>query len=415
MLAALLGMNINAQQFQDSEFARLLHEDMTRAGVNVNSYEFRPFSDTPAPKGYKPFYISHYGRHASRSDWTPKNYSDVIDVLQKAKEEGILTVSGDSLLSEVSQVYAFHDGMDGRLTPKGVEEEKMLADRMFHRYRKVFDRKNTQVRAISSIVPRCIVSMTAFTDRLTELDPELDISWDTGEKFYAYLDNGCPKSVQKKVQHLLDSLDASYVPDTVFVMKELFTDGVQAKKLVPDVVSFERKIFKSGVMVDAFGMDREILRFLPFDAVYKWFELTNMYIYLAQCNSKEFGLERMPLTENLVQDIVDKADEAISGGNVSVDLRFGHDYPAMALCSYLGLEGVGDRLNFEEARRKWFGPFNVSFAVNLQMIFYRNKADDVLVKFLFNEQETRLRGLDPIAGPYYRWSDVKANIKGYLR
>ena len=167
-------------------------------------------------------------------------------------------------------------------------------------------------------------------------------------------------------------------------------------------------------MTDAFEM-KPILRFLPFDAVYKWFELSNIQLYLGQCNSKEAGALRVPRAEPLVNDIVAKADEAIAEGKVAADLRFGHDYPALSLASYLGLEGVGDRMTAEEARSKWFAPFNVPFAVNLQMVFYKNKKNDVLVKFLFNERETLLRGLEPVEGPYYKWDVVKENIKGYLR
>ena len=46
-------------------------------------------------------------------------------------------------------------------------------------------------------------------------------------------------------------------------------------------------------------------------------------------------------------------------------------------------------------------------ASNLQMVFYRSKKGDVLVKLLYNEQETTLEGLDPAVGPYYRWSDLR--------
>ena len=182
-------------------------------------------------------------------------------------------------------------------------------------------------------------------------------------------------------------------------MNLLFNDPVAAKKHVKNVERFERYIFEAGVVTDAFEM-KPILRFLPFDAIYK-------YLYLGQCNSKELGHLRMPLSEPLVNDIVTKADEAIANGKQAADLRFGHDYPALALVSYLGLEGVGDRMTAEEARSNWFAPFNVPFAVNLQMVFYRNRKGDVLVKFLFNEKETLLRGL--------RWSTVKDTIKGYLR
>ena len=402
------------RQFQDPEFARLLKEDLTRAGNNTNCYEFRPVYDTKAPKGYKPFYISHYGRHGARSNWGGAQYETLIGILNAAKDDGLLTASGDSLLTEVIQVNETHNGMNGRLTRIGCEEHQKIADRMYHRYKRIFKRKGTTIRAISSIVPRCIVSMTAFTSQLKAINPRLDISWDSGETYQKYISNDPTQEVWKIVYKIRDSLDATYRPDTVKIMNLLFNDPVAAKKHVGNVERFERYIFEAGVVTDAFEM-KPILRFLPFDAIYKWFELSNTNLYLGQCNSKEAGAIRVPLAEPLVNDIVTKAEEAIASGKVSADLRFGHDYPALSLASYLGLEGVGDKLSAEESRSKWFAPFNVPFAVNLQMVFYKNKKNDVLVKFLFNEQETLLRGLEPVQGPYYDWETVKANIKGFLR
>ena len=401
-------------QFQDPEFARLLKEDLTRAGNNTNCYEFNPIYDTKAPKGYKPFYISHYGRHGARSNWGGVQYETLIGILTAAKDEGLLTASGDSLLAEVIQVNETHNGMNGRLTRIGCEEHQKIAERMYRRYTRVFKRKGTSIRAISSVVPRCIVSMTAFTSELRAINPKLNISWDCGETYQQYISNDPTEEVWKIVYKVRDSLDATYRPDTVKIMNLLFNDPVAAKKHVKNVERFERYIFEAGVVTDAFEM-KPILRFLPFDAVYKWFELSNTQLYLGQCNSKEAGALRVPRAEPLVNDIVAKADEAIAEGKVAADLRFGHDYPALSLASYLGLEGVGDRLSAGESRSKWFAPFNVPFAVNLQMIFYKNKKNDVLVKFLFNEQETLLRGLEPVEGPYYRWDVVKENIKGYLR
>jgi hypothetical protein len=85
------------------------------------------------------------------------------------------------------------------------------------------------------------------------------------------------------------------------------------------------------------------------------------------------------------------------------------------MVTYLGFEGIGDRLTLDEARSKWFGAWMIPFAGNMEMVFYRNKAGKVLVKFLLNEQETLLRGLPSVEGPYYDWETVKANLKGYLR
>ena len=54
-------------------------------------------------------------------------------------------------------------------------------------------------------------------------------------------------------------------------------------------------------------------------------------------------------------------------------------------------------------------------AANLQMVFYRNTSDEVLVKILYNEKETLVRGLAPQAGPYYAWKDLKAKIEKSCR
>ena len=49
-------------------------------------------------------------------------------------------------------------------------------------------------------------------------------------------------------------------------------------------------------------------------------------------------------------------------------------------------------------------------AVNLQMIFYKDRKSDILVKFLCNERETKIPSLDAVEGIYYRWTDVRSHI-----
>ena len=101
-----------------------------------------------------------------------------------------------------------------------------------------------------------------------------------------------------------------------------------------------------------------------------------------------------------------------AGAPVAADLIFGHDLPFMCLCSYLGLEGYGyPRLTAEEAYGSWPGAKLCTFASNLQMIFYKNRKGEVLVKFLANEQETPIPELESFSGPYYRWDVVKKYIE----
>ena len=46
---------------------------------------------TKAPKGYKPFYISHYGRHGALYAWQSDLYDRLNEVLSSAAAEGNLT------------------------------------------------------------------------------------------------------------------------------------------------------------------------------------------------------------------------------------------------------------------------------------------------------------------------------------
>lgn len=52
-------------------------------------------------------------------------------------------------------------------------------------------------------------------------------------------------------------------------------------------------------------------------------------------------------------------------------------------------------------------------ASNIQMVFYRNKQNDILVKVLLNEREVRLP-VPTRRAPYYKWTDVRAYYRQKL-
>ena len=47
------------------DFEADLEGNLDRIAGCFHSYEAAPGPQTPAPGGYKPFYVSHYGRHGS--------------------------------------------------------------------------------------------------------------------------------------------------------------------------------------------------------------------------------------------------------------------------------------------------------------------------------------------------------------
>jgi hypothetical protein len=407
-VALIAVFTADAQRERNPEFEAFLRENPFRAGINTDAYEGGPYENTPAPKGYKPFYISHYGRHGSRSNWDEANYKDLIESLEKAEQAGILKPDGKTVLERARQCLAAHNGMDGRLTPPGSREHMGIAERMYQRFPDVFKKGSKNIRVISSTVPRVLISMTAFTNRLTELDPKLNISWDAGETYQKYIDPEV-ESFGREMYQEMSKVELSRT-DSVEFLSRFFTDTKKASEIVGRFSRFESQVFAVARITASFELE-DIFPLLPQESIYNNWARNNISLYLGQANSRAFSHNRMPPALLTVKDIVDKADEVLADTSkdaLCADLRFGHDYPFIAMCSAMGLEGIGQQLSVDEINLKWFGAWYTPFAANLQMIFYKNKkGGDILVKFLVNERETKLMGVEPVSGPYYRWSDVR--------
>lgn len=405
-----LGVTLVSYAQLSSQMEAYIRENPRRAAAVIHSYEFLPIQDTPAPGGFKPFYISHYGRHGSRSHSSDKPYVLLRDCLQAAKEEGIITPSGDSLLKCAIQMIELHNGMDGRLTPRGAREHELLAKRMYQRYKCVF--KKGEVHVISSDVPRCLVSMAAFTSSLKACKKDIPFTWDCGAVYQRVITLNSPKEIKQKGYDVAHSALTNIPIDTTAVYERFFTDPARGRQLTGKPRSFISAIFNLARFTEAYDIEENRYNFLPWDAVVTAYARHNLQTYLSYCNSVPYGDEALSEVGVLAKEMMKKADEAIAGAPVAADLIFGHDLPFMCLCSYLGLEGFGyPRLTAEEAYAIWPGAKLCTFASNLQMIFYKNRRGEVLVKFLVNEQETPVPEIESVSGPYYKWEDVKNYIE----
>lgn len=388
----------------------LASEDLRPNGVNTECYRFEEYPRTEAPKGYKPVYLSHYGRHGSRTTTSKTEFADyakVVDVLKEAQKQKLLTAAGDSLLSECVAVMESTDGMIGALTRIGEAEQHKLAELLYSEYKPVFRNGPKYVRVQNSNVPRSIVSGECFVQTLTSLQSDLRFSFDTGDKIFAYIDNGADKEHRATVTHLRDSLAALSVSDGVEFCKHVFRKPKKGLALIGDPDEFQRMVWYVAREGAATGVQTDMFRHLPEDVVAKWWTDKVVDIYMNQCNSVEFGDRRMKRAEPLVKVMLEQARQALECGTVAADLKFGHDYPLVATAGYFGFDGVGGRYTLSDLPGAWADPMNIPFASNLQMAFYRNdRTGDVLVKFVYNGKEKTIAGLEPVCGPYYRWSEV---------
>ena len=94
--------------------------------------------------------------------------------------------------------------------------------------------------------------------------------------------------------------------------------------------------------------------------------------------------------------------------------RSGHDTGLLPLVGHIGIEGMDDWVSFDRVNSVWNSSVSICMGSNIQMIFYRNRTDDVLVKLMYNEKETTIPALQTFSGPYYKWSDLKEYFKSLL-
>ena len=206
--------------------------DITLSGSNYVAYRGPEKQLTPAPKGYKPFYLSHYGRHGSRYMIGKQAYDVPYFSLLKAKQEGKLTAKGEETLAKVKLIREEAKGRDGELTPLGALQHQGITKRMMERFPEIFA-GNTNIEARSTVVIRCILSMENGLQQMLRMNPKLHIFHDASEHDMYYMNQGdryldsLKNSVGRKVvQEEFSKKHACYSR----VMQELSSDSIENSK-----------------------------------------------------------------------------------------------------------------------------------------------------------------------------------------
>lgn len=406
------------------ELMRLLQEKPERSAPLLYNYEApSKIIDTSAPKGFKPFYVSHYGRHGSRYHCVEYFFRSPMAVLDSLDAHNLLTDEGKSVLADMQVIADAHNGQVGYLTHKGAKQHQGIAERLYRRCPEIFNQRDRQeVYCVSTAVPRCIQSMANFCLELGRENPSLEITMDAGERFTKYLcnDEGVPHDNAREVFVRDSVLNANLDPTRL--LTALTTDADEAVKYMKGGA---RKFFAELLNAGSIGQcldiqDPYIYRHFTTEEIYGIFSYYNVRFYTIMNASVENGRSRDLIGARVLRDIVEKADAAMGmctcdagaghagadcgGGNGHcADLRFGHDAGLGPILSLLRLAGFEKEEKMAKSiDGKWYSFEGMPMASNLQMIFYRNKKGVVLVKFLFNESETSIPALGP--GPYYRWS-----------
>ena len=418
LITLLTGLLISALILQAQQYDVLdqVQADIRKAYGMEGPHRLDQFGTlTRAPQGYKPFYISHYGRHGSRYAWNPKTYTFLHEVLEKAGERDVLTPYGKEFAAKYEAFYMEPWINTGDLVPLGYDQHRAIGEFVYQSFPQVF-KGSKKVEALSSTGQRCIVSMGAFTLSLKSGNPDLQIRLQSTHDGMAVIaPPSAPKALLRTFKGQTDAVALESSTDFFLrvtpwqeVLDKLFTDSAFLQEFNGGSVLFLRELwqlycgyhnYESAPLFDSLLTPEQRLRF--------W-EADNYFSFRGDITARYAVIP-------LLEDILGKADQALDDPLLAAHLRFGHDYILEGLVTLLDVNRCGTVPATPDEAKYWFRNFDIPMAATLLLVFYKNRSGDVLFKVLLNENEAALPQLTPVSGPYYRWSDFRAWAARLLR
>lgn len=411
-LAVCAVLTASAQNYVD-----MIKANPAMGAANLMNYHFEKSDYTPAPKGYEAFYISHYGRHGSRYDSNDDYASAVWPLMKKADSLGLLSEVGKAFYKDFNALMEEQQGMFGMLTSLGAREHRGIAERMAANFPKVFKGKNERdvVYCQSSIYPRCLLSMTNFTHSLDRNTDGLEFTFVTGDRYYRYLAYHSKKRPALELAKAKEDAVRRQTMKPMELIEYFFNDAEKACDLIGDPYRFEMNLYLASSVGHLSDHGVCLLSYFPTDILVRNWEVRNPRFYLAYGMSNEMSDYQKTVSRRLLADFIRRAEDAVEkDSNIAADLRFGHDTALLPLVGHIGIEGMDNWASFDQVNSVWNSSVSICMASNLQMIFYKNKKNEVIVKLMYNEKETMIPALNTWSGPYYRWSDLKAYFKSLL-
>lgn len=404
-ILATCGLGVSAQTTFEE-----ISADLNKAGGVYLAYPKVEAKQTPAPKGYKPFYVSHYGRHGSRYLLGDRDYLWIIQLMQKADSVNGLTPLGKDVLKRLTLVWQEVQGRAGDLTPLGVRQHQGIAERMTKNFPEVFSGKRS-VSARSTVVYRCAMSMAAFGDRLKGLNPQLDISYEMSEKYMSYLNYHTDRSnafthgekgpwVEEYRKFEEQQVKPDRLVSTLFSNADFIRCEVNPNNLMWGLY---------WIAVDMQDIETPVSFYDIFTAreMFDLWQCVNYRFYIGNANPLASKGIVMANAKSLVENIIESADAAIKDHSIAATLRFGHDGNVIPLLALLQIENFDVAVAGPSEVYKYWCDFKATpMASNVQIVFFENKKGDVLVKFLHNEKEVHI----PVKTdnwPYYHWNEVR--------
>jgi hypothetical protein len=408
LLFAVANVTVVFAQTSQQEMFETLEKT---AGVNYAYPSQDIVAQTPPPKGYEAFYISHFGRHGSRYLINDSDYKNLIDVLENANKNNALSPLGKEVLNQLNTLWKEVEFRGGDLSPLGVKQQRGIAERMYKQYPGVFT-KDAKIEACATTVVRVVLSMDAFCEQLKELNPNLKMERNSGVKWQNYLNYHTPEAIayrsakdtwkEEYLKFEEQHTNPNRLVNSLFSDKDYILRKVNPKEVMKSLYAIAGGMQNTETKKSLYGIFEK-------QELFDLWQIDNYRNYTNDANYKWNNGLMFENQKKTLKNILENANAVIAAKTNGASFRFAHDGNIIPLAMLLHLDGCynseSDPNKFYEA---WSNFKVAPMAGNIQMVFFKkNKSEDILVKFLLHEKEILVPPIPSDLKPYYHWKDVE--------
>lgn len=358
---------------------------------SMKPYDFSYTESKPVwPDSLKPVYVARVARHGARYISSPKKLDKLKEAISKASDAGTLTKEGHKFRALLKNVEDATGSQWGRLSEVGCREEVQLANDLYSLLPNLM--KRARVNAISTYVPRVVMTMYQFNHELTALSSNIDISASEGRQYSyllrcftadsayaAYRDNGNWTLISER---LVDSIVSPEPARRILGKDPNITDN-KLRKLTLEMYDILQSL-------TAFGMPAPTDEFMSDAEYHACWEVDNLEHYLRNTItplSSLAGKATAPLLARIIADadaslnarLIDKTMQRADMNREEAPERydanfyFGHAETLMPLLSLMRVEGCyDDSSDFATLSSRWKDYEIVPLGANIDIILLQS-------------------------------------------
>ena len=376
-----------------------------------------PAGEYEYPDSLTPVFINHVGRHGARYPASATNCLTLRRALEHADSLGTITPLGRQLRKLNDEVIDASNNRWGALDSLGMNEQAMIAARMFYNFTEVFGRENV-VKAISSYSPRAMMSMYSFTHQLDRLSNRLTFETSTGR-----INSRLMRPFDIDRDYLAFRKDKLSQPayDDYFektaplsAIKRVLGDNYP---WASDAAARELAITEYYVVagLSAMGLPSQMDKYFTAAEANALWSCFNLRQYLTR-TATTISSVPADIAADLVLDIIETTDAFVNGENTATSavLRFGHAETLMPLLSLLHIPGCYYLTNFFDTVGQHWRDFDVvPMAANIQFIVFKSRnSGRFYVRVDLNERPVALRNGDDSI--YYQWGELRRYMMDFV-